>query len=369
MAKARQQPQEPQEYKTVLLDDDTTSGESLAPALQALYSEMGVEGETEATVHVSLLPTDGKSVEAGVWKGDPGEYDLQTIARDHGSGSYRVKVYVRNEDGSKPCRANKIFAWKLTIAEERARKAAMNAAANPAPAAPPADALTAEKIAAMVTAGIAAAMPKMPSRKDMLEEMAMMAKMFQPASSDSFTTQLKNLSALTEVIRVISPPQQPRLLDDDGKVDNGAVIMKGLDVLGNAFAAAKSGAIPAPAPVAPAVIPAGMTVDGNGQLVPMEGATIQQNDEGEQAMLMLKLHLKTAVITAKAGGDPKEFADTVFPLLPDEAVALLQTDPQWMQKLVDINADVAKYPDWFKAVVAEILRLEAEDAKGGDAAS
>lgn len=363
MAKARQQMQQPpaDQQPMLMLDDDTISAESLNPALEALYSELGMTGETEATVHVSMLMTDGKGVEAGVWKGDPGEYDLQTIAQEHGSGQYRVKVYVRNPDGSKPCRANRIFAWKLTPAEERKRKAAEQAPVVAAPAEPP---MTAKDIAVLITTGIAAALkenaPKVPTRKEMLEEMSIMAAMFKPANSgggNDFSATMRNFEAFANVMRTLSPPQ--RLVDEDGKVDQGAIIMQGLKVFGDALAARNSGTAVVPQP------PAGQPVMivGDGQVMPAAPAQDQvvTQQQWDEAMLMLKLQLKAAVTAAKAGMDAKEFANDIFEMLPDDAVALLQNDPNWMQKLIELNADVGTHQDWFKQVAAEVLRLEAED--------
>src|SRR6266481_1741400 len=86
-------------YTGELLDDESFNGESLNPALETLYAELGISGEGEAVVFVSQLDADKKGAEAQVWRGSPDDYDLEAIARTFGSGNYRVKVYVRGPTG------------------------------------------------------------------------------------------------------------------------------------------------------------------------------------------------------------------------------------------------------------------------------
>lgn len=362
MAKSGKQLKNDAQPDSILLEESYT-GESIAPALQALYSELGIEGDGEATVHVSMLAPDGKGIEAGVWRGTPDEYDLEQIAKQHGSGQYRVKIYVRNPDGSKPCRANKVFAWKLSPDDERKRMEASQPKPMQQPEQMPMDALLAGMTKAIVE-GIKAvipAQPQAPSRKEMLEELSLMAAMFKPAagSGNDFQTTLSQFTKFQEIVKSMTPD---RVLTKDGEIDYGAVIMKGLEVFGNAVAAARDGKLQVPAgqlPEMPVAVPV------NSAPVVMPPVT-QQPTELDEAMLLLKAQLKIAVTMAKSGGDPAAFADSIYELLPDEAINILQNDANWMDKLADVNPDVRQHAEWFGKVRDAILQLEAENSNSSD---
>lgn len=355
-----------------LLDDETTSGEALTPGLKALYAEMGMEGEVDATVFVYLLPIDGKGLEAGVWKGTPDEYDLEGIARRFGSGQYRVKVYVRNTDGAKPLKANRVFGWKLAADDERKLK---EAAEPKTPQAAESINLKEilEGIAATVATAVKAAVPeqaKAPTRKEMLEEMQLMSQMFRPEKSsneDSFSKRLGEFKMFQEVMKGLTPD---RLLDPDGKIDSGALMMKALDVFGDTVKAARNGKLPAPLPVgneSVTVLPA--SVGGNPAVVAGSDHIVMSEDEMkaeaqrelEEAVMLLKLQLKAAIAMAKVNAEPAAFADSIYDMLPDEAIAILQNDAAWMDKLAEINPDVKQHTEWFSKLRGEILKLEAEN--------
>lgn len=365
MAKRPQNRQQEEVPQQILLDD-SFSGDSLNPALQALYSELGIEGDMDVTVHVSMLDASGKGTEAGVWRGTPDEYDLEAIAHKFGSGAYRVKVYVRNPDGTKPCRANRVYAWKLSPDDERRRLEAAQPKATETMS--PADMVKAMTEA--VVAAVKAAIPQQPTqpqrtRADELAEFKMLAELFrQPAAQqNNIMDILKQVTAFQEIVKTINPN---RVVDKDGEVDYGAVIYKALDVFGNAVATRKAADAAAPMPGHTEVLPANVGADGQinalnhvNQIDPAA-----EQEELEQAMLLLKMQLKAALVAAKANGDPAAFADSVFEMLPDEAIALLRDDSEWLKKLGEVNADVLQYADWFQKVRDEILRLEADDESG-----
>jgi hypothetical protein len=347
---------EAQEIETQgILHDEMYDAKSLNPALEMLYDEMGITDGGDATVHISKLDADMRGNEANVWRGDPDSYDLEQIAKTFGSGAYRVKVYVRNPDGRKPCLANKIFFWKLSPADERKIKEAVEAPIEAKPAAQSGNDLREmfTGLATMMQENTKQMIEALRTREtnpmQTLEGIKQLAEIMRPASAAPVAPGMDIMSTLAVATKLIdlSKGMNPApLLNADGEVSSGAVLMKALDVFGQTIAKAQSaqapGAVEQPAPESPQTI------------------TVSQQ-EVDEMNLMFKMQLKMANAKAANGADPEEVANEVWDYAPDDVLNALLTDPLWFAKLCEIEPECAKYQVWYESVRGHLIRFDAED--------
>ncbi len=351
MATRRQTIEADQPESSSLLSEDTFSAESLNPALEGLFSELGITDNAEATVHVSLLDADKKGTEAQIWKGDPDDYDLEALARKFGSGSYRVKVYVRLESGHKPCRGNKVFAWKLSREDE----AALNA---PAPVAQ-SQAFNQVDIARMIADAVRAALPVVPAVPApdpmvMLASLAdVMHKLQPPAqtmqSADPLTM-MRNMAGLMNDLRGDVDPIER------GVNANGTDLLMNLI---NKFGPLLAQALPQAGQVAPQ--PAAVQI-----AAPVANNPIQpepQQTEIDDVSMKLKMGIAFLVQQANAGGMPETYAEVVLDSVPAESLTELLKNPDPVLWLASFSPEVLKHKDWFESLVTACKEMLAEETQ------
>lgn len=337
---------------TGILMDEMYDAKSLNPALESLYDEMGMTGDGDATVHISKLDSDGRGNEANVWRGDPDSYDLEQIAKTFGSGAYRVKVYVRTPEGRKPCQANKIFFWKLSPVDERKLKEAAEAPIEAKPVAQPANEMREmfAGIASMMQENtrqmIEAMKPRETNPMQTLEGLKQIAEIMKPAAVTPGMDIMSALSVATKLIDLSKGMNPPPLLNSDGDVSTGAVLLKGMEVFAQAMSksqGAQPGAVQIP-----------------------EAPALPNQQESDEMMLMFKMQLKAANMNAAKGMPPEDFADSIYDLLPDEMLNVLLGDPEWFKKLCEIEPSCAQYEAWYQSVRNAVAAIYAQESAEQD---
>lgn len=338
-------------------DETTFSAETLNPALESLYAEMGITEGGEATVHISMLDADGRGGEANIWRGDPDNYDLEQIARKFGSGQYRVKVYVRIASGHKVQKGNKVFIWKLSPEDEAKRLAP--------PPSTQAPSVSPEQIGAMITDGItkglAAIMahqapPPAVDPMAMLTQVMTLAKLMQPAP----VAAVDPLDQMRKMAEINALMNEGREAPASGKAGTNDVIITMIDKFGPAFAAvlsqnkAAEQAVQQPQLAAP---------DAN-----------QPTGEDEMSIMQwkLKMGIEFLVQQCVAGGQPVTYAEVVMDSVPVETIEVWTKDDTSVTAaiagFVQLVPDVAAHDVWFRELMKEckgLLEPEPPDVEGG----
>lgn len=339
------------EAEQILQDNDEAfTGADINPALNALYSQMGMDGEVDATVHVYLIPADGRGPEARVWQGSPDEYDLADLARQFGSGTYRVKIYVRNPDGFKPLRANKLFAWKLSPADEAKRKALLRRLDDEANGVTTAQSgqelkeMMASMMAGFQSTMISVIERMQPAQTDPLKTLdgvRAIAAMFKPeVHKDSFQDTLKSMQGMIALAKDLSPA--PAIINDDGDVKPGALLARGIDAFTKAIDHAKGN----PAPI---------------QSNQPEGTQAMIEIEKEDLLDALKTQLRIANKLAQVNDNPEDFAELAYDMLPEDSIISLASSPTWFTELCNVDENCKPYESWYAKVREAVIRFARED--------
>lgn len=347
--------------------DEVLDGPALNPALSSVYGEMGVDPDgAGAKVFITKILHDGK--EARVWQGAPDDYDLMDVSRKHGSGDYRVKVYVTISTGqSVPAPgANKIFTIQLTPAEDALIKQARE---NPQPAlqnAAAPGALSADQIRQMIIDGVRAAIPAKAEPAinplELVRTFGEIMKAAQPQSAPAFPVG----EVLRLVLGVVKDVGAQRSGDDDDRRPRSGknvydiwdrVVEKAIPLLevvalgGAARLPAGSGAGAAPGmPTAGA--PHLTVVPGGPPAAPAPVETVEFTGTPEElaAMNAMKQGIAYLVAQADAGHDPVTYADVVQDNVPEESLRALIAQPDVIAYLAAIDPRVIQTDErrkWF----------------------
>lgn len=340
-----------------LLSDDSFNAESLNPALESLYAEMGMSDEGSATVHITKINSDGRGGEAQIWRGDPENYDLERIAKSFGSGDYRVKVYVRIPTGQKVLKGNKVFTWLLSP-EDEARRNMPQTLQSAQPAINPSE------LSRMITEGIRAALPPAPvvqpvdpmnMMKQFAEIMAIMRPMTNEAPQvvpqQNPLAMMRDMAELMEMLRGDSPPVGSATGNDlmlkaiekfapllSGVLAQGATIPPGMPPMQQMQAIPQH--VPQQAHIAPPVQPA----------QPMQAAP--QSTE-EDMNFKLKMGLAFLRGQCDAGGAPETYAEVVLDSVPVESVQMLISSPDPVGYLAQFDPLIKNepYAAWFNELI------------------
>jgi hypothetical protein len=322
--------------------------ESLNPALEQIYAELGGEAHTRVTVYVyKAIAETGK--EPQVWKGPPDDYDLMAIAKRFGSGDYRVKIYAPTERGNPAMKTNQVVPILLDPAEDARIEATRR---GDAPLSTGAPAMTEARMAEMIAAAIAKNQPAAPTVDPMamMQSVVGMVKQMLPAqaapqSGGGFQEVLSAATSLLSLTRQLGGGNDdiPRKGE---KVDlGGAFGLKGLALLEKMVEGHLSKG------TAPVQQPANSAVNAETEL------TAEQLEELET----LRFALKQAVKSAKAGEPAEQFAEMAYDHVSTEIIAGLYSDPKWFETIVANVPDAASYRPWFEKLRSELIRFAQED--------
>lgn len=325
--------------------DEVYTADPLNEALQALYAEMGISGDTDATVHVTQLQNDG-SPEANIWRGDPSDYDLENLVKKFGSGQYRVKIYVRVESGGKPLKANRIFSWKLTAAEDAAIKAGI--AAQPVASQLP-QVLTPESIAAAIRMAMPPPAPQV-NPMAMMKDIADVIKTMMPAPVAAPAAQINPMEIITTFAGLLRERGDNEPLERGVNANGADIFLRLIDKFAPLFEKTLSGTV-IPQLSAPVAQP--------GQ--PEQPAPASAQSREDEAMLRLKMGLAFLVMQAEADNDPTTYADVVLDNVPDESVKMLVENAQWLDYLAQFEPRVRRHAKWFEALREEVIEALKPD--------
>lgn len=333
--------------------------ESLNPTLETLYAEMGITGDPDTTVHVAKLDADGKGNEANVWKGDPEQYDLESLAKKFGSGSYRVMIYIKNTDGRKVRKANKIIAWLLSPEDEAKRIQIMNNQSNPAPVTqqqPQQDIVGAMRemmagFQSTLLQTVTAIQSQQPKEKDplqTLEGIEKLAKIMIPPQQpqqDSFATTMKMMDTFMTFQERLKPEKLP--INDDGEVSIPALLLSAVREFKSMNANKND---------QPKQLPVSNEIKND-----QNGLTPEQQAEIDEMNIVLKFQLKQANNAASNNVDPAEYAESIYTLIPDDVLQMIATDEKWFDEIVKLYPDCKVHEAWYKKVGEKIIGMMRED--------
>ena len=343
------------------ITDDMYDYENITPALQAIYVEMGMVGGSETTVHVSKVDGIGRGEEAGVFRGPPEDYDLERIAKDFGSGKYRVKVYIKNERGMKVIKGSKVFSWLLSPAQEAERQAKEN----------PPQAVTfgdLEKILSRVMQPPAAP-PAMDPMKMFELFTSMFAKMQPPAPPPPADPMQTFKMAFEIADRMKGNEQTPR---DSGSNTNDIIIALAdnfgpaltsvlqekmrLQRQAEGMTAADPAAIgmqqqPQPEPQPPQQLAA----------IATPGGILNQ-----QEIDALAPGVAFLVMQAEQGNPVETYAEMILDNVPAEALQGMLKAPNPVAVLQEVNENVSKYQEWFTELLDQLRVLLSDVKPDGD---
>jgi len=343
-----------------LLSDDTFDNETLNPALETLFAEMGVTDGGDATVHVSKLDSDGRGVEAQIWKGDPDLYDLEMLAKKFGSGSYRVRVYVKIPTGQRVLKANKVFAWLLSPEDEAKRNGQPNQMASQPQ----------QDIGKIVADAVAAALAQVNANRappvDPMQQLASLASIMatlQPQQQNAAPPP-DPFNMMRGVIEMMQMMKSDEPIAAGGNAGTSDVLLGLVNKFGPLLAntlmqqqgaPAQLGGVPAvayqPNPIA--AQPA-QPVQGN------------QPSAEEEMSIRLKMGIAWLVGQCDGGGAPETYAEVVIDSVPADALQMILSRPDPVSFFVDYEprAGQEPYKQWFAdllTAVREMLTPEPDE--------
>lgn len=346
--------------------DDVLSAEQLNPALALLWSELGYAGDAEAIVYISMIDSDGG--ESRLWKGSPDDYDLEALSKKFGSGSYRVKIYVKSPTGHNVVRGNQVIRIKLLPDDDARLKAARETPHHLLQ--PQQPALTAESIAAIVRASMPAPVPAptidFPA---MLKTVAEMARAFMPVQQAQpqqlGISPLDMLKTVVSVVKEIRPARDVN--DDDDGPRRGAtgndIWIKMIDKFAPLFESTLRGALPNNGTAPQTAQIDGAPLNNNPLPLAHEETMQQQNDP---ATAQLKMGLAFLIAQASAGHDPIAYADVVMDNTPEDSLEGLISLPDPVAYCITIDPRIADHREWFTVLFKEIKDAFADDDNTGE---
>ena len=332
--------------------DEIYNAEQVNEYLESVYSELGIEGDVDATVHVTQFQDNG--MEAHVWRGDPADYDLEAIAKKFGSGQYRVKVYVRDPStGKKPQRANRVIAWKLTPDEDQRIKQGLSAV--PPLTAPASQiVLTPEAIALAVKNALPAPTAPQMNPMELMRSFADVVKTMMPAPAPQ-----NNAVSPMEVMRlfanVMRESREAEPIERGINAGPGDIFLRLIDKFAPLFEKTLAGQPGQPQLNAPA----------------QPGQPQQpQVTEQDEMNLRLKMGLAFLIAQAEAGNDATTYADVVLDNVPDEALSALAKSDNWFDELSAVEPKIRQHRQWFTDLMNEVREaLKDDETEGGGEAS
>lgn len=336
------------------LGDEIDSGSELTKALQAIYTEMGLEEkDIDATIHVSLIDEYGNNAEQNIWKGDPEQFDMGILSKKFGSGAYRVKVYAKNHTGKKVKTAEKVTHWKLS-AEDEAKRLTSPIAQQTI--------VTHADIAQMVADAMRANQPQ----ANNLEQIIAIAKLLQPPAAPP-VDQIAILKLGMEMAQGRAP--QEAQARDPGSNTNDVIITM-IDKFGGPIAALLAAAQMQQTQqnIAPSAGNAGTmighdtknyTAGNSGQELSdnQQNTTQPTEEEMNLATQQLKMGVNLLVTQAMAGNPPETYAEMAVDNVPREALDTMLDQHDLIAWLSAIDSRVSNYADWFKEWAENVKNL------------
>lgn len=324
------------------------TADDLQNALSVIMAEAGVT-EHEAVAHVYLLDRESNE-EPKIWKGPAEDYDLDKLAHKFGSGSYRLKVYAKDDGTGKfVLRLNRVIPYRLSAEEDARLKAIrsgevpvsqLNGNAQPT--------ITAETIAQAIRAAMPAPAPVVPaiSPIEMVKAFAEVLKAVTPVS------QVPQMNPV-DVLRVAAGFIKDNTVGSD-PIERG-VNATGMDVfmrLVDRFAPMFEKTIAQAVQGQPAGLPnphqMGNAQPGGTPMQPMQPVQpIQPIQPGDDVTMKLRMGLNFLCMQAQAGNDPETYADVILDNVPEKELKEMFAQPDWLDRLAAFDPNVKNHAKWF----------------------
>jgi hypothetical protein len=324
---------------------------TLNPALEALRASLGIEGDIESTVHVYVIDVSTK-LEYKIWQGDADAFNLEALAKQHGSGQYRVKVYVRNADGKPVLQFNKIQGWRLSTDDETRVQEAKFAAANPGTRPHHNGAETRELMREMMAGfqeTVAKLIPVQAAPVDpfaQFEKFASLMKSVMPAAAPPPGPDLSTLLGMMKTLK--------ELTGESNASASEALMLKAADAFMPAIAEGLK-AKPAPAAAAPGA-------PGPAQLGTELSEEEQMFNLKQQTKLALfQLQLRAANKAAARGIAPDAYADTIYDAFDEDDIQGIALSSNWFELMCQTVPDCKANEAWFFNVRTALIELAVED--------
>jgi hypothetical protein len=315
-------------------------------ALETALMQIGQDTENCARVIIyRIIKEAGKPVEEWLHETTPADFSeggLAWIAREWGSGTYRVRIFIPGENGF---RSNKVI--RLAAPKETGIQAAQ--AAQSAGISELAGVMMTgfQKLGEMIATG---QQKPAATEEDMLRKMAMYKELFAPAHQAPQANPLESMSSMMEMFK--QGMELGRM--GGGEPSSMDALMKGLEVFGPIAQQIAS----KPQQAAPIQHPTIHQIEAKEKLT---AATSEEPDVNVRAM-MLKQALSFLVAQARKDAEPYTYANVVMDQLDDNELSALINRPDWLDWLAGVNPEV-KAPgivEWFQKLRDEIKGLLTE---------
>jgi len=306
---------------------------------EQLFSEVGA-APTDAVVHVYKVKADGE--EPKVWRGPPGNFDLEAIAKSFGTGKYRVVLYSRTAAGNLGRKINKVIPYLLkpeedarllAIREGRAESGAQVAA------------LTPESIASAVASAIKAAMPAPVAQQNPLGLIREVGEILSPllraqVQAPQGISPLDMLRAMADIMKT-AQAESPDPIERGVNAGGYDLLLRLIDKFAPALMQATQGQPIAGQPALAAPAPSAPTAE-------------------EQEMFRLKLGLQFLVAQAESKNEAATYADVILDNVPEDELKKMLERADWLDALAHFEPKVKQHAAWFDKLKAEILATLAE---------
>lgn len=345
---------------------DFIDTESLSPALEAIKAELGIEGDVDCSIHVSLLDADGEGNEAKVWQGNETDYNLEAIARKFGSGRYRIMGYVKRPDGSRPRAFNRVQGWMLSPEDQAKVNRAREAAKNPPPEqnAQPGASDTRGLIREMMLGmqeTLAAAMKPQANPLEQMQQLAAVMKTLMPATTaapvaDPFT-QLAGLLGIMEKLKGVTGGNVP-----DGASASETLLLEAARTVLPALA---SGLQKQTQHAPPVQTEQPAQEERKALPAPSAEQALTEEDEMEimkrARLAMFQVQLNAANRAAARGAIAVEYAETIYDVFDDSDIENFALDPNWFALLCEALPACKAHEAWYAQVRDKIVAMAIED--------
>jgi hypothetical protein len=330
---------------------DLVDYETLSPALESLRETLGIEGEIESSVHVYQIDLDSK-LEYKIWQGADEGFNLESLAKVHGSGQYRIKVYVRRPDGTKPLQYNRVQGWTLSPDDEMRVQAKKFAAKNPQAAPPAHNGSDTRELIREMMAGfqetVAKLIPAPAAPVDpfsQFEKFAGLMKLMMPAPAPA-APDLVQLLSMMKTLKEITGVE--------GASGSELLMLKAADAFMPAIAEglkAKTGTAPG-APGAPGPAQLGEEISEEEQMF---------NLKQQMKLTMFQLQLKAANKAAARGVAADVYADTIYDAFEEDDIQGIALAPNWFALMCETVPECKVNEAWYFNVRTALIDLAVED--------
>jgi hypothetical protein len=307
--------------------------------LQDVFAELG--GSGTAKVNVYQVET-GKPL-AFVGSFAPDMFSVEAIQQSYGAGEYAVHVRVDGRIKTKRT---------IRIAAPKEKPNQNNGA------------ISTHDIAAIVRDTvrdiIPAAAPPV-SRQEILSEMAMMKEIFSSGNNDNKPSNgIDDFLKMLEVARgLVSPAPEAK------EPTTGELVMNGLNTLAPILAAGmqRENRAQPMRPAMPAPNPAPAPAQDQPVIVNPANTEVLNPESDENAMMNFqqKLMLDMLIKNAANDNDPVTYANVILDLVGGEKANELLNRDDWFTWLVEQDARVQSYQQWFIELRAIVLDLASQE--------